>query len=195
MALNPAVRWLNDARSTSGGDWHRLPGADPLSRIGALVLPPLVRRCGDRRLPDRRFKKQPVGFQVASGPASLGLGATWTRYTRNWPSPARGGAGPLLVRREHHRQTLLLLTFFLLKDGDRLSGRAELIPQTTSLLRHAGGIGPRCLEHHRHRYQRDRGRPGGTSSWWFSACPALRWRLWWRYLTLIHRRRALERSS
>jgi predicted PurR-regulated permease PerM len=151
VALNPAVRWLQRRRvprlAAIGIVFLALVLV--VAGIGALVLPPLVQQVREIGAYLIDAFKQPGGLnQVLQDVANrLGLGAYVDEIRAQLAElPARlgGAAGPLLavtgsiIGSITALVSVLLLTFFLLKDGERfVEAGLNLIPQTTrSSLRH-----------------------------------------------------------
>ncbi len=143
VALNPAVRWLQRRRVP------RLAAIGivflglilVVAGIGALVLPPLVQQVREIGAYLIDAFKQPGGLnQVLQDLANrFGLGAYVDQIRAqlaNLPSRLGGATGPLLAVTSGilgsvtALVSVLLLTFFLLKDGDRfVAAGLNLIPE------------------------------------------------------------------
>jgi predicted PurR-regulated permease PerM len=145
VALNPAVRWLQRRRvprlAAIGAVFLGLILV--VAGIGALVLPPLVQQIREIGAYLIDAFRQPGGLnQVLQDVANrFGLGAYVDEIRAQLaelPGRLGGAAGPLLavtgsiIGSVTALVSVLLLTFFLLKDGERfVEAGLNFIPETT----------------------------------------------------------------
>jgi predicted PurR-regulated permease PerM len=145
VALNPAVRWLQRRRvprlAAIGIVFLALVLV--VAGIGALVLPPLVRQVRELGAYLIDAFKQPGGLnQVIQDVANrLGLGdyvGEIRAQLAELPGRLGGAAGPLLavtgsiLGSVTGLVSVLLLTFFLLKDGERfVEAGLNFLPETS----------------------------------------------------------------